>query len=615
MLLVLSSAVIAVVSYLQSLHFPFVSDDFIYVVENTRLAGLHFAELWRLFTGPYNSMSEFLPLREFSYWLDMTLFGRTPAVFRVHNIILCLLCLPLVHSITASLWRYLRPGDVPSAPLVAATVTALFALHPAHVEAVVWVSGRKDLLSAMFALLALWFATNARREHGLSHRYAAAALIALLAAMLSKATAVAVAPVIALLWIIFWRDLSITERPRSFLLWPLAILILAIGMAMIISASAKSRVPVYFGIETVTRTLAILGGLFRLVVSPESRHFYYPVFEDPYLAVMVALGAGLLVATVFGAVMALRKRSVEGLAITIFTLICLPSLQLVPYAPPSIISDRFIFLAIWPAALLMVAIAWRFKPLPRAMLLLFFALSWLFQTVERPRDWRSFDVLLDADIRDYPGYYMPIFFKINNRQVTELEQYGELYKMAEEIREPDVRSMVAKVIQSDRAISLSTDNPGDAMMYLLDAGLDLKQPPIQAKWNLPKYKVWYALRVTHTYQWHYLAERYSGDELVRYNAGLWMINVQQYQEAAVHLSAAIQSGRLAEAVRGDAYRNLGLALMKIGRFAEAEASLKQAAPDPRVYCMLADIYKQIGRGADGAQAEAMCHRVQEGVMQ
>jgi hypothetical protein len=88
--LVLAAITIAVAAYLQALHYPFVNDDTVYLVENFKLAGLRFAELWRLFIEPYNRY-EFLPLRDLSYWFDITLFGLNPSEFRVHNIILYLL--------------------------------------------------------------------------------------------------------------------------------------------------------------------------------------------------------------------------------------------------------------------------------------------------------------------------------------------------------------------------------------------------------------------------------------------------------------------------------------------------------------------------------------------
>lgn len=125
--LVMLSAVVAVVAYLQALHYPFVSDDTVYLTENAKLSGLHLSELWRLLTEPYNRY-EFLPLRDLSYWLDLTLFGLNPVAFRLHNILLYLLCLPLVFVTTLGLWRYFRPVAA-DAPWAAAVVTTLFALH------------------------------------------------------------------------------------------------------------------------------------------------------------------------------------------------------------------------------------------------------------------------------------------------------------------------------------------------------------------------------------------------------------------------------------------------------------------------------------------------------
>ena len=173
LLVLILSAVVAVASYLQGLHYPFVNDDTIYITENAKLAGLQFSGLWRLFVEPYNAY-EFLPLRDLSYWLDMQAGHLTPAVYRLDNILLYVLCLPLVYSVTANLWRYFRPADAESVPWAAATVTALFALHPAHVESVVWIASRKDVLSCLFSLLALRLVFAARQNGGLSPRFAVA---------------------------------------------------------------------------------------------------------------------------------------------------------------------------------------------------------------------------------------------------------------------------------------------------------------------------------------------------------------------------------------------------------------------------------------------------------
>lgn len=530
--LVLGGITVAVAAYLQALDYPFVNDDTVYVVDNTKLAGLHLAELWRLFTEPYNPY-EFLPLRDLSYWFDITLFGLTPSAFRVHNILLYLLCLPLVYGTTMAVWRYFRPADAASAPWAAAAVTALFVVHPSHAEAVVWISGRKDVLSTMFSLLALWFAVKAKREQGLSHRYATAALVALLAAMLSKATAVAVAPVIAMLWMLFWHDIPMPNRHRSVLLWPLASLVLAACIALIFSANSTVKASVYFGVEVITRALAVLGWLVRLAVSPESRHFIYPVFDDPYLPVMVTLGVAILLAAIASVVMILRKRSLEGFALIAFVLLCMPYTQLIPYVTPSLVSDRFLTLAVWPAMLLIVALLWRLKTVPRTALLLVIALLWGFQTVERPRDWRSYEALVDTDLRAYPGHYLPAFQKIMSYQLPK-GRFREAGEMAGNITVPEARDIMTKLVEV--AIDLSdvsrTGDPRDAMTHLQNLEPLLKQPPVQAKWDPAMLHFWKESQDSFVLEWQGLVKSFPDDASVRYNARLALVSVLNYGNAA-----------------------------------------------------------------------------------
>jgi tetratricopeptide (TPR) repeat protein len=609
--LVLTSAVIAVFTYLQALRFPFVFDDVAYIIQNTKLAELQLSELWRLFTKPYNDFSEFLPLRDFSYWFDIKLFGLDSSAFRLHNIILYVLCLPLVYVVTSEIWRYFRPADDVSVQWVASIVTALFALHPSHVEAVVWIAGRKDVLSSLFSLLALWFAISARREQGLSGRYASAALLALLAAILSKASAVAVAPVIALLWFIFWRDIPASNKRYSTLLWPLACLLLAISMAAIFATITTQRFPLYFGFEIVTRALAVLGWLGRLSISPESRHFFYPVFEDSYMPIMVALGAAIFMASMVGLVIVLRKRSLGGFTLAIFFLLCITSLQLVPYKPPSLVSDRFVFLAVWPVILLIVTLSWRFMPVYRAALFIIIAVAWGFQASERTRDWRNFQTLVDADLRAYPGYYMPAAFKIAGRRM-----YSSSRETANSITIPELRDVMIGILDADHAVhieAVSKGNPQEAMDMLLKLGLRLKQPPAQTKWNPPMYLFWEKSKEMLKDDWEGLSKHFPGDAAVSYNAGLWMLGDGRYENAVVYLRAAIESQRLPESVRGQAFRILGIALMEGGHIAEAEtpllAALEQSPPDLKAYCLLSDVYKQNRRPEEAARANAECTKL------
>jgi protein O-mannosyl-transferase len=87
------------------------------------------------------------PLAWLSYMLDWQLFGPNPAGYHIVNLIFhiinTLLLFIVLWQMTNALW--------PSA-----FVAALFALHPLHVESVVWISERKDVLSTFFWLLTMW---------------------------------------------------------------------------------------------------------------------------------------------------------------------------------------------------------------------------------------------------------------------------------------------------------------------------------------------------------------------------------------------------------------------------------------------------------------------------
>ena len=614
LLLVLACAALAVAAWWQALDYPFISDDISYVVTNERLASLHFSELWRLLFEPYNIGYEFLPLRDLSYWIDISLFGQNPAPYRLHNILLYLLCLPLLYAVTLKLWRYFRPADSASAPWAAAAVTSLFALHPALVESVVWISGRKYILPDLFSLLALWFAVNVKGEQGFSSRHAALSLLAFVGVMFSKSSYVGVSAIIAVLWVSFWLDLPQPQRRRLLLLWPLALLALAALLLFnfIIRNNGFDTVPPYFGIEAVTRSLAILGGLAKISFSLEARHFFYPVFEDPWLPAMVALGVFTLAAAVWGGIAFLRKRLLAGFALLAFLLLCLPHLQLVPAKPPTLVADRYVALAIWPTILLIVALAWRLAPPLRILVLVAFALPWLYQTTEHTQEWHSFESLVATDLRAHPGYHMPAFYTIINAQMHH-GRYSEATETANRITSPEIRDAMLRLIRADyvlRVTAVAEGSPQQAMPLLAGLGKTLEQHPAETQWNAPALFVWLKLKHSLADEWKYLSGIFPDNALVRYNAGAYLSRLGNYWEAEAYLRAVSASKSLPETLRGAAYLNLGIVYMKLDRHTDAEtmlqASLAQPHPDKQAYCLLEKIYLQTMRSREATLAANSC---------
>jgi protein O-mannosyl-transferase len=169
----LTAATLAV--YWGAWRFEFVNfDDDIAVLQNPRIAEPNAGAI-RSIAGlfRFERAREYLPVRDGSYLLDRTLWGGLdPGGFHLTNLALHVAAGLLLMRLATALGASLEAGVLAS---------AVFLLHPMQTESVAWVSGRKDLVAALFAL-ASWLA------HERGRRVASAALF--LAAALSKATVV-----------------------------------------------------------------------------------------------------------------------------------------------------------------------------------------------------------------------------------------------------------------------------------------------------------------------------------------------------------------------------------------------------------------------------------------
>ncbi|MDP3939726.1 MAG: hypothetical protein Q8R92_16540, partial [Deltaproteobacteria bacterium] len=121
-------------------HAP-VWDDRIYIFDNPVVEEARWAEIGARPTGSYHR-----PVVFGTFAIERAWLGSGTGAMRLSNVALhaAVACLLLLAA--------LRLG----APRVPATAGALlFALHPIQTEAVTYISGRTDLLAALFSLLAL----------------------------------------------------------------------------------------------------------------------------------------------------------------------------------------------------------------------------------------------------------------------------------------------------------------------------------------------------------------------------------------------------------------------------------------------------------------------------
>jgi protein O-mannosyl-transferase len=139
-------AVVTWVVFAQTLRYDFVNyDDPHYVYQNTRItSGINFANVAWAFTHVHSE--NWHPLTTITHMLDCQLHGLNAGWHHFTNVLLHCLAVVLLfvtlERMTGALWR-------------SAFVSAVFAVHPLHVESVAWIAERKDVLSAFFFMLTL----------------------------------------------------------------------------------------------------------------------------------------------------------------------------------------------------------------------------------------------------------------------------------------------------------------------------------------------------------------------------------------------------------------------------------------------------------------------------
>ena len=121
-------------------------DDNHYVTDNRHVrSGLTWEGTIWAFTATH--AGNWHPLTWLSHMLDCQIYGLNPGGHHVTGLLFhlmnTLLLFVVLKQMTGALWR-------------AAFVSALFALHPLHVESVAWVAERKDVVSAFFWLITMW---------------------------------------------------------------------------------------------------------------------------------------------------------------------------------------------------------------------------------------------------------------------------------------------------------------------------------------------------------------------------------------------------------------------------------------------------------------------------
>lgn len=405
-LLVLAAAAAV---YAGTLGHALVWDDVLlreYVAETVRDAGLRGLLLAEFALRVGESTGYYRPLVLLSLWLDFSAGSLAPLLGHLTNAALHALCSVLVLRL---LRQFLPPGGGALAGAL------LFAVHPVHVESVAFVSGRTDLLAAVFVLLAVlhW---RARRGAPTPLALGASAGLFVLA-LLSKEVAAAM-PAAALAWGLLpgaEEDRGLRDRARRLLpwaaAWGLALCLVAVlrfavlgrwfGAAPGMALGAAGGVP----LDPLERTAGVVLLSLRLLAVPWPLN---PAYTGP--AVLPSWENALGAAAVAGACAVVWRRpcwaGARGAAWIAAFLLPVSGLFPVAGAPAA---ERFLYLPSVGFALAAGAVVVRFRvaspQVRRAAAGLGLTVLTLFAagTVVQSRVWRDEPTLYAETVRRSPA--------------------------------------------------------------------------------------------------------------------------------------------------------------------------------------------------------------------
>ena len=182
-LLLVALLIINVLLYLPSLQHDFLKDDFRLIVENQRIKT--FKAFLNSLNGQFFSFPDFpylhywRPLSLFTFYLDYQIWGLNPLGYHFTNILL-----NAFNALLLFLFFYFISKKM----LPAFFMSLFFSIHPVHVEAVSWISGRTDLLAAFFTFSAiLMFLLFLKKERKVFYLFS---VICFILALLAKENAV-----------------------------------------------------------------------------------------------------------------------------------------------------------------------------------------------------------------------------------------------------------------------------------------------------------------------------------------------------------------------------------------------------------------------------------------
>jgi protein O-mannosyl-transferase len=311
-------------------------DDPIYVTDNYQIRDLSFSGIKTDF-GTFLE-GNYQPLTATSFALDYHFWRLDPKGYHITNVVLHVL-----NTLAVFVLIFLLTGSTE----LSAITSLFFGVHPLHVESVAWVSGRKDVLYALFYIGAcisyvLWLRTDR-----LKATYYVGALGLFLLSVLSKGMAVTLP--LALILIDFYSRRRATVKRLLLEKAPFFLLSLVFGLLAVVAQKGKGAIGDLAAFPFYERALfacyGFLAYLFKALVPVNLSTFYpYPDNTGGGLPPVFWIAPILVILIAAGVYRSLRHGRGVMFGALFYSVNVALVLQLIPVGR-AIMADRYTYLS------------------------------------------------------------------------------------------------------------------------------------------------------------------------------------------------------------------------------------------------------------------------------
>ena len=410
-------AVLVGILYFNTLGHQFTNWDDGMIYQNPRIRNLNWEGMKKIFK--LQKEETYQPVRMLSYAIDYKFWKLNPMGYRITNILFYILSSVIVFLSLRHISTQLREGRGPGSHFRVGLFGALlFAVHPVHVEAVTWLSARKEVLQGYFFFLAFYLSLMGREKEGRQRApLFILVLLSILLATLSKPSAIVFPAVLLVYEMALRRNRWIDFVKRHWVFFSLSATLSFIFAFILIRVMLQAGgIKAYHG-GTFFNNLIV--GFYLFIYNIKLTLFtmnYSAAYATQVPFSLLHLQTLLVVAAVFLlfglSVWSLKKTRVIFFSVLFFFVALLPYLNIIPIS--TLLADRYVFIASFSTCFLLgigfdklyaflhPRFSDAFFKLLSLTLFLFLLGCYSFMTIQQNKIWENSYTLWSDAVEKYP---------------------------------------------------------------------------------------------------------------------------------------------------------------------------------------------------------------------